>query len=99
MMTSGNKSNKWFTCLKPNPHARLRLFCFPYAGGGAMVYRAWPALMPGDVEVCMARLPGREERLRETPLASVAPLVEAIGAEIQPLLDRPSPFLVTAWAR
>ena len=57
-----------------------------------MVYRAWPSQMPSDVEVCMARLPGREERLREAPLASVTPLVEAIGAEIQPLLDRPFAF-------
>lgn len=27
--------DNWITLPKPNPQARLRLFCFPFGGGGA----------------------------------------------------------------
>ena len=36
---------------QPNPAARIRLFCFPYAGGGNATYRDWPQRLPGDIEV------------------------------------------------
>ncbi|NEQ86510.1 MAG: putative thioesterase, partial [Moorea sp. SIO2I5] len=35
-------TNSWITRPKPNPKARLRLFCFPYAGGAASSFRTWP---------------------------------------------------------
>src|SRR5262245_174075 len=38
--------NLWLVCPMPNPHARLRLFCFPYAGGGSVIYRSWTAGLP-----------------------------------------------------
>jgi medium-chain acyl-[acyl-carrier-protein] hydrolase len=41
------------------PAARLRLFCFPYAGSGAAIYRDWPAGFPPSIEVCAVELPGR----------------------------------------
>ena len=28
--------------------ARLRLFCFPYAGGGASMFRTWSDNLPSD---------------------------------------------------
>jgi len=30
--------SKWITCPRPNPEARLRLFCLPFAGGGASAW-------------------------------------------------------------
>jgi medium-chain acyl-[acyl-carrier-protein] hydrolase len=85
-------SGQWFVTLKANPHARLRLFCFPYAGGGAMIYRSWAGHLPSAVEVCAAKLPGREGRLRETPIAHITPLVKVMAEEIAPLLDKPFAF-------
>ncbi len=77
---------------RPNPRATLRLFCFPYAGGGASVFRAWPNDLPPTIEVCAIQYPGRENRLGEPLLSSCAPLVEALAADIQPYLDRPYAF-------
>lgn len=63
---------------------RLRLFCFPYAGGNAMVFRTWPAHLPPDVEVVAAQLPGRGPRLREAPFSRIEPLVEALDQALRP---------------
>ena len=30
---------------------RFRLFCFPYAGGGASIFRSWADWLPPEVEV------------------------------------------------
>lgn len=45
----------------------LTLFCLPYAGAGAAVYRAWPALLPGSVAVSALELPGRGVLARRKP--------------------------------
>ncbi len=80
-------STPWIAYRRPRPTARLRLFCFPYAGGGATTYRPWVDEMPPEIEVCPVQLPGREQRMREKPFTRVAPLVEALAAGLAPLLD------------
>lgn len=85
-------ANPWVVRPRPNPQARLRLFCFPYAGGAASVFYAWPNDMPGDVEVCPIQLPGRQSRLEEPPFTRMEPLVQALALAIQPYLDRPFAF-------
>lgn len=79
----------WVRCVKPCSKARLRLFCFPYAGGGRSVYRAWPGdLWPG-VEVCPVQLPGREDRSREPAFTDLDALIEALEHALLPYLDVP----------
>ena len=85
-------TNPWILCPRPNPQAHLRLFCFPYAGGGASIYRVWPAQLPAEIEVCAIQLPGRENRLRESCFTRIAPLVEALSPALAPYLDRPFAF-------
>lgn len=84
--------NPWVLNPSQKANARLRLFCFPYAGGGAAIYRAWPAGLPKSVEVRPVQLPGREGRLREAPFSSLRPMVEAVGEALLPLLDMPFAF-------
>ncbi len=81
-------TNKWFVFPKPNPQAKLRLFCLPYSGSGAFGFRNWPENLPAHIEVCAIQLPGRENRLRERPFTRLQPLIEAIMEEIPPYLDK-----------
>jgi medium-chain acyl-[acyl-carrier-protein] hydrolase len=81
--------DSWIAGRKPNPRARLRLFCFPYAGGAASVFREWSDGLPADVEVCPIQLPGRGTRLTEPPYSRLSLLVEALIEALLPLLDKP----------
>lgn len=84
--------NPWVKCPNPNPQARLRLFCFPYAGGSALNYRAWSEALPTAIEVCPIELPGRGTRIMEPPFAQLIPLVEAIASSLFPYFDKPFAF-------
>ena len=85
-------ASPWLNRSPRNPGAGLRLFCFPYAGGGANTYREWPAGLPNSVRVCPVQLPGRETRLRELPLNQISSLVPAIADAILPYLQQPFAF-------
>lgn len=77
------------TILNPRPDARCRLYCLPYAGGGASLFRTWPAHLPADVEVCAIQLPGREDRFREPRFTRIAPLVQTLAPLLLPHLQKP----------
>ena len=77
---------------KPQSEAKFRLFCFPYAGAGASIFRSWAEALPSEIEVCALQLPGREDRLGEAPFTRFAPLVQALVPIIQPYLDLPFTF-------
>ena len=81
--------SNWITCPRPNPQAALRLFCLPFAGGGASLYRAWGATLAPLVEVCPIQLPGREERHREAAVTNLTALAQAIARELTPFLTKP----------
>ncbi|MCB0191743.1 MAG: thioesterase [Anaerolineae bacterium] len=81
--------SKWIYRPRPNSQARLRLICFPYAGGGASIFRTWPAHLPRNVDVWAVRLPGRENRLAETPHSRITPLIENLTALLRPHLTVP----------
>lgn len=89
MQNMQSTNNKWFAYMKPNPAARLRLFCLPYAGGSASIYRTWGNQFPDTIEVCPIELPGRGARLREASEANFQALVETLADAITPWLDKP----------
>lgn len=91
-MTSARPASPWVVVPAPNPAARLRLFCFPYAGGGAAAYFGWGEVLPRTVELCAVQPPGREGRIAERPFDRVPPLVDALARELAPWLDRPFAF-------
>lgn len=84
-----NWANSCVMVLQPKQQATLRLFCFPYAGGGATLFNTWPSALSDAVEVCAIQLPGRENRLHETPVTEWPVLLEQLTAELEVWLDKP----------
>ena len=91
-MNAPAKTDPWIRCPKPNPAARLRLFCLPYAGGGASIFKHWGHALPDSIEVCAIQLPGREERIAETPFRRVEQLLPVLLDRLRPYLDRQIAF-------
>lgn len=91
-MQSRSITHTWIARPTPKPNAALRLFCFPYAGGGSTIFHRWGAELPDSIEVCAIKLPGRENRFTEAPFDRVAPLVQALADGLSPYLDRPFAF-------
>lgn len=81
------RQSKWFHVPKPVNRPRLRLFCFPYAGGSASIYHQWPSYLPDDIEMCALQLPGRGARIAEEPFVRIEPLMEALEEIIVPFMD------------
>jgi len=82
----------WIAHARPSPAARLRLFCFPYAGGNAGTYRSWGERLPAGVEVLPVELPGRASRFREPLCRGAAEVVAQAAGALAPYLDRPYAF-------
>lgn len=95
----------WLRMLSARDSRRVtvRLVCFPYAGGGASVYRPWSPLLPADVELWSVQPPGREERLFEPAHYRMDDLISAVERELTALPELPTAFFghslgaVTAW--
>jgi surfactin synthase thioesterase subunit/glycosyltransferase involved in cell wall biosynthesis len=83
---------QWFPSVETKPPIRLRLFCFPHAGGGAAAFLRWAESLPAGIVLSPVRLPGRESRLAEPPFCEMAPLVAALGQAIEPFLAEPFAF-------
>jgi surfactin synthase thioesterase subunit len=64
---------------------RLRVLCFPHAGGGASAFRGWTRDQPPGVDIRAVQLPGREDRIREPFPEDILALCEAL----LPSLDVP----------
>jgi medium-chain acyl-[acyl-carrier-protein] hydrolase len=88
-MQANRATNPWLVRPRPNRLADLRLFCFPFAGGGASLFRLWPDRLPASVELCAMQLPGRETRLRETSHQRIGPLIDDLVAALVADLDKP----------
>ncbi len=91
-MTTTSTFSSWVTSPKPNPQAKLRLFCFPYAGSGALSFRTWSDSLPSTVEVCPIELPGRGSRLMESPFTQLSALIQELVRALHPYLDKPFAF-------
>lgn len=86
------EQDRWTVRYRSDPDATVRLFCFSHAGGGASMYRSWPAGLPASVEVWGVQLPGRESRVGEPPYRQMATLTAALVAALSPHLDKPFVF-------
>ncbi|MFI5872375.1 thioesterase II family protein [Streptomyces sp. NPDC051445] len=88
-MTGPDSAAAWFRVHRRSVEPRLRLVCFPHAGGTAQLYHGWPARLPRDIEVLAVRYPGRQDRLSEPCVEDMAALADRITRALVPYLDRP----------
>ncbi|MER5651067.1 thioesterase domain-containing protein [Streptosporangium sp. NPDC002524] len=83
-------SRAWLLRQRPLAEPRVRLVCFPHAGGDApMSYRGWQDRLPADVELSAVCYPGRQNRVNERPIDRMEPLVDHVCRALVPLADRP----------
>jgi medium-chain acyl-[acyl-carrier-protein] hydrolase len=79
----------WVAGPRRSHPGRIRLVCFPCAGGGASSYYSWSAALAPDIDVCAIQLPGREARVSEQPFTRLDALLERLTAALVPHLDGP----------
>lgn len=85
-------SSRWIATQPARSTPRRRLFCLPFAGGGASAYRGWGRGLPSDLELCALQLPGREARFGEPLLSDMEAMVEGTLRAVAPLRDLPFAF-------
>ncbi len=90
MTTATNRKRSKWLCLSPSLGQSIgRLFCLPYAGGGAAAYYPWIGRIPPGIDLVRILLPGRETRLREPLFSRLEPLVATLVEELIPWIERP----------
>jgi thiazolinyl imide reductase len=86
------RNNSWIVTTQNNSDPCFRLFCFPYAGAGASVFREWQGLLPAGVEVCAIQYPGRENRINESPFTDIFEMIDTLTEILEKEFDVPFAF-------
>lgn len=84
--------NLWIQNRYRGERGQLRLFCFPYVGAGASIFRSWQQSLPAEIEVYPIQLPGRENRFAEAPFTELSALLDSLIPALLPYLDLPYAF-------
>ena len=71
---------------------QVRLFCFPYAGGGASSFLPWKPLLPDYVSLFPVQLPGHEERYGERAITDNDDLCAELAGALCPLFTAKTAF-------
>ncbi len=82
-------SARWLRRPRPVADPRARLVCLPHAGGTATAYAGWADRLPDWVELLCVQYPGRQDRIAEPCLPSVAMMADAVTAALTPYTDLP----------
>ncbi|MGW6916283.1 thioesterase II family protein [Kitasatospora sp. NPDC054939] len=84
-----DSSTRWFRRGRTGTEPELRLVCFPHAGGTPSLFRSWQQYLPDEVELLAACYPGRQERIAEPLIDTMAVLADSAADALEPLLDKP----------
>jgi acyl transferase domain-containing protein/surfactin synthase thioesterase subunit/acyl carrier protein len=79
----------WLIFHRPIPAAKTRLFCFPFAGGGAATFREWTQYLDPSVELVAIEPPGRQTRIDEPPIRDLKTYLQRLVPALLPFLDKP----------
>ena len=87
-----NAKNKWIALLTKPAYPTLRLFCFPYSGSGAQVFKPWQEDLPASIQLCGIQYPGRGARFTEAPFHHIEAFLPELLTAIKPFLNMPFAF-------
>lgn len=82
-------TEQWLRPLRVQEAPRLRLVCFPHAGGAASYFRTWAARLPYGIELYGVQYPGRQDRVRDGFATSVEELVGPVAEALAPMGEVP----------
>jgi len=86
---NASRTGKWLVTQRSRSAARMRLFCFPFAGGGSAVFDSWGDAFGSEIEVVSVEAPGRLGRINEKPVRTVEAFARGLLPELVDQLDRP----------
>lgn len=66
---------------------KIKLFCFPFAGGAASFYNPWRTLLPEYLELHCFELAGRGSRITESLYSSITEIVDEIMIKLRPAFE------------
>lgn len=78
------QASKWIIPFTSSPLSQQKLFCFPYAGAGASIYRSWGTLLHKNIQGFAIQPPGRETRFSENLLTSLDAYADQAFNAIEP---------------
>ncbi len=81
-MTAPAGRSLWIRNFHPAPAARVRLVCFPHAGGAASYYFPLSRALSPEFDVYAVQYPGRQDRYREPFVESIDELADQVRAEL-----------------
>lgn len=79
----------WFRRFGPTPEGRMRLVCFPHAGGAASSFLPLSRALGGRLDVLAVQYPGRQDRRREEPYGAITAHADALAEALEPLTGEP----------
>jgi surfactin synthase thioesterase subunit len=75
---SGARHSLWLRSFHEAKPGTPRLLCLPHAGGSAAFFFAFSQALSPAVDVRVVQYPGRQDRIAETPAASVQELAQGV---------------------
>jgi surfactin synthase thioesterase subunit len=85
----GPGTGAWLRRYRAAPTPRVRLICFPHAGGSASYFVRVSRQLPPEIDVLAVQYPGRQDRRHEPCVEDIGSLADRILPELLPLADRP----------
>jgi acyl transferase domain-containing protein/surfactin synthase thioesterase subunit len=82
----------YVTYRQKRPNAKMRLFCFPYGGAGASIYRSWSSFFPDSIEICPVQYPGRETLFSVQAPTDIKDLIPDLYKHLASEMDLPFAF-------
>lgn len=87
-----SKLSPWFFRVNKIEEPRIRLFCYPYAGGSSHVYQKWHPKFKDDIELVVFDPPGRGARFSEPCIDDFDILLSKLNEHRSFITDVPFAF-------